>query len=174
MFLLRRPVTDDASALARAGNHAAIAHAMLSLPNPFMLDDALSWISESNRQTTRDGYVVYEASQGTVVGVAELREIDPVHRQAEVSFWLSYSMWGRGVGAIALAALVQIAFDIHGLNRVYGYHMRRNPASGRVMAKCGFRQEGVLRERVWKAGVPEDAVLWARLAGDERVRRTVP
>jgi RimJ/RimL family protein N-acetyltransferase len=53
-----------------------------------------------------------------------------------------------------------------GINRVHAYHMLRNPASGRVLARLGFREEGVLRQRVRKWGVFEDVVLQALLKED--------
>jgi len=42
----------------------------------------------------------------------------------------------------------------------------RNPATARVLEKSGFRQEGVLRQRVQKWGQYEDVALWAILEQD--------
>ena len=42
--------------------------------------------------------------------------------------------------------------------------MVRNPASGRVLARLGFHQEGLLRERLKKWGVYEDVVLMTLLS----------
>jgi ribosomal-protein-alanine N-acetyltransferase len=44
--------------------------------------------------------------------------------------------------------------------------MVRNPASGRVLAKIGMKQEGLLRQRVRKWGVFEDVVLMAVLRAE--------
>jgi RimJ/RimL family protein N-acetyltransferase len=44
--------------------------------------------------------------------------------------------------------------------------MVRNPAAGRVLAKLGFRHEGLLRERVRKWGIYEDVLLMALLRRD--------
>ena len=41
--------------------------------------------------------------------------------------------------------------------------MLRNPGSGRVLEKNGFRQEGLLRQRVRKWGQFEDVALCAIL-----------
>jgi len=57
-------------------------------------------------------------------------------------------------------------FEVLGLNRLYAYHMTRNPASRRVLEKNGFRKEGVLRQRVRKWGKFEDVALWAFLRED--------
>ena len=44
--------------------------------------------------------------------------------------------------------------------------MARNPASGRVLARIGMKEEGILRQRVKKWGVFEDVLVWAVLRGD--------
>jgi RimJ/RimL family protein N-acetyltransferase len=44
--------------------------------------------------------------------------------------------------------------------------MVRNPASGKVLQKNGFVQEGLLRQRVRKWGVFEDVALLAILHRD--------
>jgi ribosomal-protein-alanine N-acetyltransferase len=59
--------------------------------------------------------------------------------------------------------VVRYAFEDFGLNRLYAYHMTRNPASGRILEKNGFKQEGLLHQRVRKWGQFEDVALWAIL-----------
>ena len=58
---------------------------------------------------------------------------------------------------------VRFGFEYLGLNRIWSYHMVRNPASGRVLAKVGMKREGVLRQHVRKNEVFEDVVLMALL-----------
>jgi [ribosomal protein S5]-alanine N-acetyltransferase len=83
-----------------------------------------------------------------------------------LSFWLALDAWGRGYVGEAIGAVLRLAFRDFACNRVYAYRMVRNPASGRVLASHGFRVEGVLRERVRKRRVCEDAILQALLRGD--------
>jgi RimJ/RimL family protein N-acetyltransferase len=139
---------------------------MISLPSPFRIEDADAWIAHVRDGTKVDGYLIVEEGEGAIIGAAELRDFDREHRQAESSFWLDPHFWGRGYASDALRQLAAIAFHQHGLNRIFAYHMARNPASGRVLEKCGFHFEGCLRQRVWKKGQSEDAMLWSRLAGD--------
>lgn len=166
LISLRKPLEIDAQSLARAGDYLEVSATMISIPSPFRLRDAEGWISHINDHPNVDGYIISREMDGSLIGAAELRDIDAEHRQAEVSFWLTPTSWGLGYASRALARLVQIGFETHRLNRIYAYHMARNPASGRVMAKCGFHFEGCLRQRIWKLGRTEDAMLWSRLAGD--------
>jgi len=84
----------------------------------------------------------------------------------EVGWTLRRSFWGRGYATEATGALVRHAFDELGLNRLQAHHMVRNPASGRVLEKAGFRREGVLRERVYRWGRFEDVVVYGILRSD--------
>ncbi|MCU7878280.1 MAG: GNAT family N-acetyltransferase, partial [Candidatus Thiodiazotropha sp. (ex Lucinoma borealis)] len=91
------------------------------------------------------------------------RDIDRTHSQGELSFWLAFEAWGHGYMSEVVQAVVQYGFENLDLNRLYAYHMLRNPASGRVLEKSGFKQEGLLRQRVRKWGQFEDVLLWANL-----------
>jgi RimJ/RimL family protein N-acetyltransferase len=53
---------------------------------------------------------------------------------------------GTGFATEAGAALLRYGFETLGLNRIFAHHMRRNPASGRVMQKLRMRYEGSLRQ----------------------------
>jgi RimJ/RimL family protein N-acetyltransferase len=52
------------------------------------------------------------------------------------------------------------------VNRLEAQHDVRNPASGRVMEKCGLRREGILRSRIRNKGEYIDVALWAVLRSD--------
>ena len=102
------------------------------------------------------------------VGVAEIRdiEVDEHSCQAEVSFWVTADRWGKGYMSEAVRSVVKYGFTTLNLNRLYAYHMVRNPASGRVLEKNRFTKEGVLRQRVKKWNKYEDVAIWSILACD--------
>jgi RimJ/RimL family protein N-acetyltransferase len=50
----------------------------------------------------------------------------------------------------AVEALVEYGFDELDLVRIYGKAFLFNPASGKVMEKCGFKKEGTLKKRLRK------------------------
>lgn len=103
---------------------------------------------------------------GTFCGLIEIRKINREHSQGELSFWLTAETWGQGYMIEVVQAVVRYGLETLGLNRLYACHMLRNPASGRVLEKNGFRQEGLLRQRVRKWGQFEDVLLWAILKQD--------
>ena len=69
----------------------------------------------------------------------------------------------HGYATEAAHSVLAFGFQHLGLNRICAYHLVRNLASGRVLAKIGMRQEGLLRQGVKKGEVFEDVVLMAVL-----------
>jgi RimJ/RimL family protein N-acetyltransferase len=62
---------------------------------------------------------------------------------------------------------VPYAFATRRLRRLEAYVFAANPSSARVLEKCGFVREGILREAVVdREGAVHDAWLYARLRGD--------
>jgi RimJ/RimL family protein N-acetyltransferase len=64
--------------------------------------------------------------------------------------------------AVALR-LCQHAFDEFGLVKIIAHVVTHNPASARVLEKCGFVQEGLLRKHFQKDGQFIDVKLFALL-----------
>ena len=165
-----RPLNEaDATAIQRVASIREIADSMISLPHPYPPGEAERYIAKQEvekRDETAFTFAVVQKADEAFCGVVELRAIEREHSQGELSFWLSVDVWGLGYMSEVLQAVIKYGFRELGLNRLYAYHMVRNPASGRVLKKNGFRQEGVLRQRVRKWDVFEDVALWAMLQSD--------
>lgn len=159
----------DIPAIQTVASVRAIADTMISIPHPYPQGEAERYVSKQHLES-RAGHAVTFAikqkSEMAFCGVIEIRDIDSEHAQAELSFWLAVEAWGKGYMSEALKATLQFGFEALALNRLYAYHMVRNPGSGKVLQKNGFSQEGVLRQRVKKWGVFEDVKLWALLRQD--------
>ena len=66
----------------------------------------------------------------------------------------------------ALAALIPFFFEEVGANRIEALHDPNNPNSGKVMAKCGLKYEGTLRQADWSNKGIVDACMYGMLASD--------
>ena len=62
--------------------------------------------------------------------------------------------------------LCQHAFEEFALVKITAHVFLHNPASARVLEKCGFQQEGFLRKHFLKDGRFIDAMLFALLKGE--------
>lgn len=62
--------------------------------------------------------------------------------ECEVGYWIARPFWGRGICSEALRLVVDHCFLVKGFTVLWGDYFPENPASGRVMEKCGFRDTG--------------------------------
>lgn len=166
---LRPLQINDAAEISRLAGQREIADTTISIPHPY----PIYWVEEWIRSVSADidaqlaaHWAIDFASNGELTGAIGLRDIDVEHSLAEITFWIAVNWWGKGIGTEAAHVVLKYAFEELQLNRIYAYHMVRNPASGRLLEKCGFRQEGILRQRVQKWGVYEDVVIRAILQKD--------
>ena len=102
-----------------------------------------------------------------VIGSIGVMAWSPVHHAAEVGYSFSREYWNRGFATQALSTVIRCLFTcLPDLNRLEAQHDVRNPASGRVMEKCGMRKEGILRNRLCNKNEFVDVALYAILRSD--------
>jgi RimJ/RimL family protein N-acetyltransferase len=65
-------------------------------------------------------------------------------------------LWGRGIGSTALRLLLDYAFTVQGLERVYAEVFGFNKRSQQLMERVGFQKEGILRQHDLHNGVRQD------------------
>ncbi len=82
-------------------------------------------------------------------------------RSAWIGYWVSREVTGGGVATGALALGVDHCFGPVGLHRVEATVRPENTASRRVLAKVGFREEGMLRRYLNVDGSWRDHLLVA-------------
>ncbi|GEO69276.1 GNAT family N-acetyltransferase [Levilactobacillus acidifarinae] len=107
--------------------------------------------------------LVIEA-RGQVVGWIGLRHIDRWNRWAEVGYWLSTPMTGRGIMTRALRAMLDLSFTQQHLEKVILVAATDNRPSNRVAQSLGFQLDGTLRHNCRLADGYHDENEWSMLA----------
>ena len=87
---------------------------------------------------------------GAIVGcigyhIAAKSNIPIAPDENEVGYWIAKPYWNRGLCTEALGLLIEHCKRLKMFRNMYGTHFLDNPASGRVMEKCGFTDTGVRR-----------------------------
>lgn len=116
----------------------------------------------SSCRTPTDLLLAIEVDGQAVGGIAVTLLDDVYHRTAEVGYWLGESFWGRGIMTDAVATIVPVAFERFPIVRLQAGVFANNPASMRVLEKCGFVREAVLHNAITKNGVLLDEVMHVR------------
>jgi RimJ/RimL family protein N-acetyltransferase len=87
-----------------------------------------------------------------------------VHRRsAEIGYFVGEPWWNRGIATEAVGACTRHGFEALDLVRIHAAVFAWSTASMRVLEKCGYEREGVLRKSVSKDGEIIDSVLYARI-----------
>ena len=76
--------------------------------------------------------------------------------------------WGKGYGPDAIRQLLRYAFEELNLHKVYLTHFGQNERGRRCYEKCGFVQEGVLRDHAFKGGKYHDHPIMSVINPAER------
>ncbi len=103
---------------------------------------------------------------GRVIGTIGFMWYSEADCSAEIGYSLSRRHWNRGYATEALRAVICSVFSSLPLNRLEAQYDLRNPASGRVMEKCGMRREGILRQRIRNKGEFVDVAVCSILRSD--------
>ena len=102
-----------------------------------------------------------------MIGVAEVFDFDAQVSMVTVGYRLAEELWGKGYAALATRALCRYLFDEVGMRRIQAFVMPENRASLRVLEKCGFMREGIIRQgNYWKGRGIVDLVSFSLLPGE--------
>lgn len=153
---------EDAASLARHADSPRIAATMRdAFPSPYTLADARRFIAAAQDFET-NLFLAIEVDGEAVGGIGVHPFEDVYRRTAEIGYWLAESCRGRGIATDAVRALVPVAFRRYDIVRLQAGVFSNNPASMRVLEKCGFAREAVHRDAIWKNGRLLDEVVYVR------------
>jgi RimJ/RimL family protein N-acetyltransferase len=171
---LRAPRREDAKAIATLANDLRIAENLLRIPHPYGLADAERFIAGANATGDETEFLITRGT--TVLGACGVGSRDG--EQPEIGYWLGVAFWGRGYATEAARALIDHAFADHGYDLLLAGARVSNPASRRVLQKCGFQwtSVGLYRIRAIASSAPVDRFrldrsLWASLRSWGKVSR---
>ena len=111
-------------------------------------------------------YVITLATGRTIVGLVQVRQLDPSFEAAEWECTIAPSSRGSGIFLEAARLVGSFAFGIVGTHRLEARVLVQNGRASGALRKLGAVQEGVLRRSVRRDGEYCDQVLWSLLKDD--------
>jgi len=164
---LRDWSTSDAARIVKYADNPRIAcHLRDAFPSPYTKEDAERFIAFATGPG-RHLYLAIDISGEAIGGIGISPLADVKHRTAEIGYWLAEPFWGRGIATDAVRSLVPVAFERMGMVRLEAGIHSDNPASMRVLEKCGFVREAVHKNAITKNGRLLDEVVYVRFAEEE-------
>lgn len=159
--------SSDKDALIEHLNDRDIYERTLRIPFPYTdasADEWLALVAKVTKQQSRPVHFAIRTADDALIGGCGFDgfQVGKSHR-AEVGYWLAKPFWGRGIMTAVVQRVCQHAFEEFGLVKITAHVFTYNPASARVLEKCGFQEEGLLRKHFFKDGQFIDARLFALL-----------
>ena len=152
------------SLFIKLANHPIIETERLVL-RPVTLDDAEAMFEyASDKETTRYTFLTNQSleetknniaqfylanplgrwgielkNSGEFIGTIDLHKVDTVLKKAAIGYIIHQKYWNQGLTTEANRAVIELAFEEIGMNKLTALHDKDNPASGKVMEKSGMR-----------------------------------
>lgn len=165
-IILREIVDSDAEAYFNYMSRPEMVSFLTEANCPRSLDQALEevryWGSLfRNRRSYYWGIALKSNNQ--LIGTAGFNMISPAHMRAEISYDLDYDYWGCGFMLKSIKNILKFSDLALHLTRVQATVIMDNERSIKVLERCGFTSEGILKKYEIVNGVHKDYYMYARV-----------
>ncbi|MEG1848642.1 MAG: GNAT family protein [Lachnospiraceae bacterium] len=108
--------------------------------------------------------IICEKETNREIGSAYIRDIDRVHQKAEYGLFIGEdTQRGHGIGTEVGSLMLNYAFEVLELHRIYSRVLSNNIASLISAKRAGLREEGLFRDDVFMDGQYLDVVFLGAL-----------
>jgi ribosomal-protein-alanine N-acetyltransferase len=118
----------------------------------------------SPERDTANRWVLVIKSTGEAVGTCGYHNWSRRNRSAEIGYDLAPDFWRQGYMSEAMTRAIGHGFGPMGLNRIQAFAHVKNEPSLRMLARLGFQQEGLIREKYLSGGQYHDHFCLSLLA----------
>ena len=150
MVRLRAYRASDIPRLVELANNKNVSRYLIyTFPFPYTEQDAEWWVSTGARENGAVTKVI--EFHDLFVGSAGIQpQSGWKDHSGEIGYWVGESYWGNGIATEALRQMTQIGFEELGLRKLFAPVLSPNVGSMKVLEKCGYEREGVLKAEVHK------------------------
>lgn len=126
---------------------------------PLKIEKTEKWFENNKDRTDRFDAVI--EADGVPCGTIGLLSIDQKNKKAEYYIAMGeISLKGKGVSTNASKLLLEYAFNVLKLNRVYLFTEKENLIAQKLFEKVGFIREGLIREDIISRGKYVDRYIY--------------
>lgn len=160
-FKLREWQSGDEPSLVRHANNRKIwINLRDAFPQPYTMEDAVHWVNRAGNDEPLTNFAIVVDGEAAG-GIGIVLQSDVFRRSAEIGYWLGEDYWGRGIVTQAVREVTEYAFSKFDLCRIYAGVFEWNPASMKVLEKCGYQLEARMKKAITKDGKTIDDFIFA-------------
>lgn len=143
--MIRKLEIKDAQLMLAAMSDDNVNHFMNIDGKKMKLDDCIKFIEKSKNDSINTNFAIVDESDSWV-GTISLKNIDKTSMSAEYAIITSSSVHGKGYAKKATKEILNYAFNVLNLNRVYLNVSVENERANAFYKKVGFIYEGCSRK----------------------------
>ncbi|MCO7319823.1 GNAT family N-acetyltransferase [Riemerella anatipestifer] len=162
-LILNQPLLNDIKNIVDILNDETYSKNTINIPFPYTIKSAKFWVELAKQgfeNKTQYIFAIRTKENSKIIGGIDLG-IELRFNKAELGYWLDNKYWNHGYMTEAVKAVINFGFEKLKLKRIYATHFDFNPASGKVMQKCGMEKEGVLKCHTCKNGEYQNHILYS-------------
>ena len=100
---------------------------------------ALAWIKSTQFEKNEWNWGFVLKENGELIGSGSIGKDEFLNGYWGMGYNIRYDLWNHGYTTEAMKAIIEFAVNELGVNKICACHAIGNPASGRVMEKCGLK-----------------------------------
>jgi len=139
-------------------NDEVVTRYLIMGSRPNILQNLEDWFEELRKKEDEIVFMIMSKSNYEI-GYCGLYHVSWISRNAEYRIFIGETdFWNQGYGAEATDLVVSYAFEKLNLNKVWLGVTSENKRATKLYQKCGFKNEGILRQEVYRNGKYYDAI----------------
>lgn len=134
---------------------------------PVSLEEQKKWIeAQGGRKDVLRCIIADKECPEKGLGTVIISDIDYINATGCIHIKMdsSDSVKGKGYATDTFKSILNYAFNTLRLNCIYADVLEYNTASQKLLERCGFKKEGMLRQRAYKDGKFVDMISYSILA----------
>lgn len=149
---LREYQYSDIVQLSNRANSEKVSRYMIdTFPYPYTKEHAHWWVTVGCKANGAVSRVIL-CDEIFVGGIGVTPQKGWKSHTGEIGYWLGEKYWGRGIAQKSVELMTEFAFKEMSLLKLFGIVLSPNKGSMKVLEKCGYQLEGVLKSEVMKHG----------------------
>jgi len=116
-------------------------------------------------ENKKDFPIEYE---GEFLGIIRVNNIDLVNKSAMIGLDIEPNFRGQGIGTKAFLAVMEYFFRHRNFHRLWLCVIEDNEVAKKLYNNVGFKEEGILRQAIWREGKFKDYIVMSILEFEYR------